>query len=226
MFHFIYKGKFDCLITKADFEIYVENLYNDMKKLFKISWNPKKFIITMEIDPTKEKGWGGNTDYDRNTDIIYKLTLQLFGFSKREQTFSIIQKLFGYTLTHEMLHVFIPSVQNNSCWSEGVTDFMTFWYTDTISENLTRLTEEYKNITDKEYKQHKYGYVKGFQKMAKLYEEDSSVIKDMKRIIKDFNKNDISKKNTYLKKDIIEYNPRFSIFFNGKCNTHFEHKLK
>jgi hypothetical protein len=224
MFQFIYKGKFNCLITKDVFETHIEQLYDNMKKMFGISWSPKKFIVTMEIDPKKSKGWGGNTNYDFKTNT-FLLTLQLFGFSKNEQTISIIEKLFGYVLTHEMLHFFIPYVQNNSCWSEGVTDFMTFWYTDTISENLFRLKKEYKEITDPSYKQHKFGYLSGFKKMVKLYEDDPSVITDMKRIIKDFNKNDKNRQKIYTHKDIIEYNPKFVGFFIGKCNTHVKHEL-
>ena len=228
MFKFIYKGKFNCLITKDVFETHVKQLYYDMKKRFKVIWSPKKFIVTMEMDPTKQKGIGGTTNmvYGKETPITYRLNLQLFGFSKSEITFLIIQEMFGNTLTHEMLHFFIPSINNNSCWSEGVTDFMTFWYSDKIDENLTRLTNEYKHITDKQFKLHKYGYLTGFKKMTKLYKEDSSVITDMKRIIKNFNKNDSNKKKKYTREDIIDYNPKFSIFFNGKCNNHYPHKFK
>jgi hypothetical protein len=225
MFIFRYIGKFDCLISKNIFENYVENLYNNLKKCFNISWSPKKFIVIMEIDLKKKRGIGGCTDYDRKTDIIFRLHLQLFGYNKNDITFSILEKFFGYTLTHEMLHFFIPSVKNNSCWSEGVTDFMTFWYNNTISENLIKLTNEYKNITDPIYKKHKYGYITGFKKMAKLFKEDPSVINDMKHIIKDFNKNDMIKKKEYTEKDIINYNQKFKIFFNGKCNKHYKSVL-
>ena len=55
MFKFQYIGKFDCLISKNIFENYVENLYNNLKKCFEISWSPKKFVITMEIDPKKKR---------------------------------------------------------------------------------------------------------------------------------------------------------------------------
>ena len=55
MFQFRYIGKFDCLISKNVFENYVKNLYNNIKKCFQISWSPKKFVITMEIDPNKKK---------------------------------------------------------------------------------------------------------------------------------------------------------------------------
>ena len=200
MFDFRYIGKFDCLISKNIFENYVENLYNNLKKCFKISWSPKKFIVTMEIDPKKRLGYGGCTNYDRKTDIVYKLNLQLFGYKISEITFSIIQKLFGYILTHEMLHFFIPSVKNNSCWTEGVTDFITFWYYNTINENLIKLTNEYKNITDPIYKKHKYGYITGFKKMDKLYKEDPLIINDMKHIIKDFNKMILLKRKNIQKK--------------------------
>jgi hypothetical protein len=77
---------------------------------------------------------------------------------------------------------------------------MTFWYNNTIDENLIRLTNEYKNITDQTYKKHKYGYITGFKKMAKLYKEEPLIINDMKHLIKDFNKNDmIKKKNIHNK---------------------------
>jgi len=223
MFQFIYKGKFNCLITKDVFETHIKNLYNNMKKLFEISWSPKKFIVTMENDPKRDHGWGA-TIIENNIEI-FSLTIQLFGHRKWEQTFLIIQQLFGNILTHEMLHFFIPYIDNKACWSEGVTDFMTFWCSGTISENLFRLKKEYKEITDPSYKQHKFGYLSGFKKMVALYEDDPSVIDDMKRIIKDFNKNDKSRQKTYTEKDIIEYNPKFKVFFIGKCNTHVKHEL-
>jgi hypothetical protein len=225
MFRFIYKGNFDCLITKDVFETHMQNLYYDMKKRFNIKWSPKKIIITMDMNSKKSKGWGGTTNYDRKTDIVYRLELQLYGYTKKEQTFEILQKLFSITATHEMLHFFIPYVQNNPCWSEGVTDFMTFWFNDTISDNLTRLKREYLEITNKEYKSHKYGYITGFKKMAALYKKDKAIITDIIQMIKDFNKNDNNKKKNYEQSDIISYNAKFKTFFIGKCNQHYTHSL-
>ena len=225
MFQFIYKGRFDCIITKDIFEQHVKNLYNDIKKKFNITMDPKKFIVTMEIDSKKSKGYGGYTDYDRKTEIIYYLNLQLFGYPKKEQTFELIQGFFGIMLTHEMFHFFLPSVKNNSCWSEGVTDFMTFWYMDAIEENLLRLQNEYKEIKDPKYKEHKYGYITGFKKMVKLYNEDKTVIDTMKMIIKDFNKNLETKQKKYTSSDIISYDKNFKTFFTGKCNNHIAHEL-
>jgi len=225
MFQFIYKGRFDCLITKEMFEAYVKNIYSKIQKELNITMVPKKFIVTMEMDSNKPKGYGGYTDYDRKTDIIYYLNLQLFGYPKKEQTFELMQGLFENILIHEMLHFFIPSVKNNSCWTEGVTEFMTFWYLDIIDETLLRLENEYKEIKDAKYKEHKYGYLIGFKKMVKLYNEDKTVINIMKKIIKDFNKNSESKQKEYLSSDIISYDKRFKTFFTGKCNHHIEHKL-
>lgn len=223
MFEFTYKGKFNCIITKNVFETYVKRLYNNLKRRFKVSWSPKKFLVTMEIDPKKPQGWGG-TVLEKSSET-YSLLVQLFGYDKHEQTFAIIQQLFGNILTHEMMHFFIPYIDNNSCWSEGVTDFMTYWYSDTISETMFRLEKEYKQITDPSYKQHKFGYISGFKKMLKLYKKDPTVIDDMLRIIKDFNKNEITKQKTYTRKDIINYNPKFSVFFIGKCNEHVTHTV-
>ena len=199
-------------------------LYNDMKTRLGIKWSPKKFVITFESDPNRKKGIGGSTDYDRKTDIVHRLHLQLFGYPKKEQTFDLIQQMFGDTLTHEMLHFFIPSVKDNSCWSEGVTDFMTFWYSDSIEENLHRVKQQYKHIEDPDYKQHLYGYITGFKKMATLYKESPSVIDDMKRIIKEFN-TDEAKKHDHTASDIIAYNSNFKTFFTGKCNRHIPHVL-
>jgi hypothetical protein len=224
MFEFIYKGKFDSLITKETFELYIRTLYADLKKLFRVTWSPKKFIVSMEINTTKPQGWGGNFEFDPTTSG-YKLNLQLFGYPKNKQTFAVIDKLFGHTLIHEMLHAFIPYLQNKSCWSEGVVEFMTFWYTDTIRENMARLAIEYKNITDQEYKQHKYGYLTGCKKMAALYFADPSVIEDMRRLIRDFNKDLESKKVQWTAADIVAYNPNFRTFFGGRCNQHIAHEL-
>ena len=226
MFQFIYKGKFDCIITKEMFEIYIKKLYNNIKERFKIKFIPKKFIVTLEIDSKKSKGWGGNKDIELDgNDIIYTLFLQLHGFTREEQTPILFDRFFGNTITHEMFHFFLPSVKNNSCWSEGVTDFMTFWYMDAIEENLVRLQNEYKEITDAKYKEHKYGYITGFKKMVKLYNEDKTVIDVMKKVIKDFNKSSESKQKEYMSSDIISYDKRFKTFFIGKCNKHIEHKL-
>ena len=53
MFQFIYKGRFDCLITKEVFESHVERMYNEMKRQLDVKWSPAKIIITMEMDPER-----------------------------------------------------------------------------------------------------------------------------------------------------------------------------
>ena len=224
MFEFVYKGKFDSLITKETFELYIRTLYGDLKKLFQVTWSPKKFVTTMEINPRKDTGWGGVNWFDAETNTFH-LQIQLFGFSKKEQSFKILNELFGNTLLHELLHFFIPPVQDNSCWTEGVTDFMTFWYTHAIEQNLAKAIKEYAEIDDEAYKQHKYGYFTGLKKMARLYFADSSVIDDMRRIITDFNKNLEAKKEVYTAADIVAYNPKFKTFFLGRCNKHVAHEL-
>jgi len=225
MFQFIYKGKFDCIITKEMFETHVKNIYATIKKIFDIKFTPKKFIIIMHMDPLKTKqSWGGYTD-ETSASSVYKINLQIFGVPKKMQTFGFLELFFENIIIHEMLHFFIPSVKDNSCWTEGVTDFMTFWYLDTIEKNLLRLENEYKEIKDAKYKEHKYGYITGFKKMVKLYNEDKTVIDVMKKVIKDFNKSSESKQKEYMSSDIISYDKRFKTFFIGKCNKHIEHKL-
>jgi hypothetical protein len=226
MFQFTYKGRFESIITKETYELYIQKLYNDLKKTFEVKFTPKKFIVTLEIDIKKTQGWGGNTDIkiDGN-DIIYTLSLQLHGFTKEEQNEFVIRRFFGLLITHEMFHFFIPHVEDNSCWSEGVTDFMALWYLDTIQESLLRLQKEYKEIEDAKYKKHKYGYITGLKKMVKLYNEDKTVFDIMKQIIKDFNKNLETKQKKYKSLDIISYDKRFKTFFNSKCNNHIVHKL-
>lgn len=220
IFQFIYRGKYDCIINKNVFELYIKTLYNSIRKRLNVKFLPNKFIITMIMNPNKQKGWGGKTDnaiYD-----IFKLELQLYGYPKKLQTFEILQRFFGDIVRHEIFHFFIPYIENNSCWSEGVTDFMTFWYNGTINKKLKEYLDEYKLITDKTYKEHKYGYICGFQKMTKLFNNDHLIINDMMRIIQDFNKD---RKKKYTKNDIISYNNKFKIFFTKKCNEHIMHIL-
>jgi len=222
MFKFLYKGRFDCLISKETFETYVENLFHSMKSRFNVKWTPKQFLVVMEVDPKRRQGWGGNNWYDKQTNTV-TLQLQLFGFPKKDQTFNILQRLFGDTLTHEMLHCFIPPVEGNSCWTEGVTEFMTFWFHDTTDENLARTIREYNEITDEDYKRHKHGYVAGFKKMNALY-ADKTVMVSMLKVIRDFNKTPETKRRVYTKSDIIEYDGRFRTFFTGLCG-HVPHAL-
>jgi hypothetical protein len=218
MFIFIYKGKYDCLISKKDFESYIKNLYFDIKKKLNVKFTPKKIIITMSMNENKQQGWGGTT----NNEIynIFRLELQLHGYPKKLQTFEILSRFFGDIVRHEIFHFFIPYIENNSCWSEGVTDFMTYWYNDTIKIKLKEHLDEYNSINDKKYKEHKYGYISGFTKMAKLFYKNNLIIDDMKKIIQDFNKNDNNRQKSYTKDDIILYNNKFKTFFIGKCNIH------
>ena len=218
MFQFRYIGKFDCIITKKEYELYIKNMYYNMKKIFNIKYSPKKIKIIMEMNPKKSQGWGGTREIysgDINSDI-YEMKLQLFGYPKKLQTFNILAKFFGHIITHEMFHFFIPFIINYDLWSEGVTDFMAAWYNNNISNHLSSMVREYKQITDPDYKLHKYSYLAGYKKMVKLYKEDESVINIMKKIIKDCNKNKSDKKKTYIKSDIIKYNPKFKVFFYKK----------
>jgi hypothetical protein len=82
---------------------------------------------------------------------------------------------------------------------------------------------EYRNIKDKKYKEHKYGYISGFTKMAKLFYTNKLIINDIKKIIKDFDKN---RQKKYTKFDIISYNNKFKTFFTEKCNNNIIHVLK
>jgi hypothetical protein len=175
----------------------------------------------------KRYGYGGNVD-----EIYpnYTLQLQLFGFPKKKQTFELLHYFFGTIVTHELFHLLIPYVKGNSCWSEGVTDFMTFWYRDTlwhrdtISEHLLRLQHEYNEITNKTYKAHKYGYITGLKKMVKLYNEnptsEKSIIDDMRKIMKEFDRT-----KEYTAADIIAYNPKFKTFFTDRCNKYITHDI-
>ena len=97
---------------------------------------------------------------------------------------------------------------------------MTFWYHDTITENLSRLLHEYNEMTDEKYKAHKYGYITGLKKMVTLYNKDPSVMDDMKKIIKEYDRT-----KEYTATDIIAYNPKFKTFFIGRCNKHIPHDL-
>lgn len=64
----------------------------------------------------------------------------------------MLQNFFGGIIRHEIFHFFIPYIENNSCWSEGVTDFMTYWYNDTIKIKLIEKLDEYTFIKDKNIK--------------------------------------------------------------------------
>jgi preprotein translocase subunit SecA len=74
--------------------------------------------------------------------------------------------------------------------------------------------------TDEKYKAHKYGYITGLKKMVTLYNKDPSVMDDMKKIIKEYDRT-----KEYTATDIIAYNPKFKTFFIGRCNKHIPHDL-
>jgi hypothetical protein len=230
MFQFIYKGRFDCLITKEIFESHVKTTYTAMKQQLGVTWSPAKFVVTMETDPKRPRGIGGTTDYDRKTEIIFRLHLQLLGVPKKEQTFELMKQLFDYTLRHELFHFFIPSIQNNSCWTEGVTDFMTTLHTHGSTEGnllgfLAQMNQRYKEAKD-DYKQHLHGYLAGYKKMLTLFHEDASVVEDVYKLIRARHKNDETYKREYSPSDIIAQNPKFRTFFLGRCNTHIPHAFK
>jgi len=226
MFHFIYKGKFDCLISKGTFEMYIQNLYHSIKKHCGITYNPKKITITMETDETRKKnmsGTSGWTDFGKKYPD-YEIVLHFFGYPKKEQTFDILNWFFEKIVTHELFHIFIPDILGNSCWTEGVTEFMMIWYNDIVNNTNTmreynlELQHKYNEITDETYKAHRYGYITGFKKMAALYTKNPSVIEDIKKSMKerDYRKN-------YTDADIIAYNPKFKTFFTSRCNKHIPH---
>jgi hypothetical protein len=224
MFQFVYKGKYDCLITKEIFETYVKTLFNNLQKYFAVTWAPKKFNVIMEMNRNKPQGWGGTLKHSDDSSEI-TLQLMLHGYPKKLQTFEVINKFFGSIVTHEMFHVFIPYIKGNSCWSEGVTDFMTSWYNNNIVETLAQKMDEYKTTKDPIYKAHKYGYLTGFKNMVKIYNEDNSVINTIRKIVKDYHKNDETRNKIYTSLDIISYYPKFKVFFTGKCNKHIDHAL-
>ena len=219
-FVFRYKGKFDWLISKEVFEAYCIHIYDDLKRVFKVEWSPKTFFITVETKANKQRGWGGNFQKDA---AGFHLDLQLFGCPKKDQTLTLLQSLLDHTLTHEMLHGFVPSVQGNSCWTEGVVEYLTYWYHDKVADNLARMEEEYKAITDPRYKKHKYGYLVGARKMSRLA-KDEGVMKDLKRLIWDYNRNEESHLKVYTRQDVVAYNARFATFFGAKC-FHVPHAL-
>jgi hypothetical protein len=108
-----------------------------------VAWSPKEFHITVETNVKKPRGWGGNFQKDQTG---FYLDLQLFGCPKQEQTFTLLHSLLDHTLTHEMLHGFVPFVQGNSCWTEGVVEYLTYWHNGNVAENLARMQEEYTAI--------------------------------------------------------------------------------
>lgn len=216
VFRFRYKGKFDWLISKEVFEAYCRHLYADLKRVFEVAWSPKEFRITVETDPKKPRGWGGNFQKDA---AGFHLDLQLFGCPKKEQTFTLLQSLLDHTLTHEMLHGFVPFVEGNACWTEGVVEFLTYWYYGKVRENLAVLEEEYAAMKDPVYKRHKYGYLEGVRKMARL---ENAVLADVQRLVRDANRN---VQKVWTRQDVVAYNPKLAAFFGPKCNEHVPHKL-
>ena len=133
----------------------------------------------------------------------------------------LIQEMFEHTLRHEMFHFLIPSVKDNSCWTEGVVEFMTNLFRQhgsqkaNLESSLYRLTQTYNETTDIVYKEHLYGYVNGFKKMLKLFNEDPDILDDIRDTYK----------RPYSAADIIAYNPKFKIFFRGRCNKHVVHEF-
>lgn len=218
MFEFVYKGERDFNVTKTVFETFITTLYEDLRHLFRAQWSPKKIIVTMHVDPKLSRMIGGTTN--KLSKYRYVLDLFLHGIEKQKQTKTVVDELFNYTATHEMFHFFMPYVHNNSCWSEGVTDFMTFWFRNKLEKEVPLSLKNYQEIKEPQYKKHRRGYALGLNKMFELYKKNPSVLGDIKLMVFDYWVDVRSVTRSYSAKDVIQYNPSFKTFFGSEACVH------
>jgi hypothetical protein len=219
MFEFVYKGESDFNVPKPMFETFMKTLFADLKQLFKAQWSPKKIIVTMHVNPKMDRMIGGTTN--KPSKFRYVLDLFLNGIEKPKQTKKVIDELLNYTATHEMFHFFMPYVHTNSCWSEGVTDFMTFWFRNKLEKEVPLQLKQYNEITDAQYKKHRRGYAMGLNKMFELYKKNPNVIVDIKQMVFDYLSDITSVTRAYSAKDVIKYNPLFKTFFGSNACVHY-----
>lgn len=175
----------------------------------------------MDIDAKqKQQAKGGNTN--KPSHDIYTLDLQLYGFPRKTQTYAILHEFLYEVAIHEIFHFFMPYVHNCSCWSEGVTDFMTMWFCNNLDKFKIVNEWKYNNQVEQKNKAHRYGYVTGYKKMYDLYQANKEqILKDIFRMIKDYWRNDETIEKEYTPEDIIQYNEKFKTFFaNTKCMQH------
>jgi hypothetical protein len=98
MFHFIYKGRFDCLISKDTFEMYIQNLYYDIKKRFGVTYNPKKFTIKREGDTVLVIRNGDNNQVVSRTTHTSEIDPRIFTASNGKVNYLIVSADKGHVL--------------------------------------------------------------------------------------------------------------------------------
>jgi hypothetical protein len=57
-----------------------------------------------------------------------------------------------------------------------------------------------------------------------LLAKDEGVMQDLKRLIRDYNRNEETHLKVYTRQDVVAYNARFATFFGAKCG-HVLHTL-
>lgn len=226
---FKYTGKF-YICSKKDFELFFINTTKKIIDMYNIKYFPRKITIKFESKKYKGKNcnysYGGTWDGCRKKGKVAKLLLQAWNLPK-----NMYKEFLETIVVHEIFHLFIPGIyykdgSENSCFSEGFVEFLTYKYNNKLS-NIIKKYDEYNKIKNKNYKQHKFPYIFTPYYMYKLYKKDSNKIDNLiNNMIYNFNNSYINYYKKYTKKDIIKYDNLFKKLFSKKCDNHITHKLK
>ena len=153
---FEYNGPYLLSIKKSIYEKLIIKTYNDFVKLYNIEYKPKKFIIKYY----GKKMTGGITNYGGTSnkykkDETFVLSLQVYIDPKyKKKVYNDIKHI----ITHEILHFFVPAVNKNGCWTEGLTDFLAYKYENNLPQIINNMND-LSLIKNKTYYEHKYSYI-------------------------------------------------------------------
>ena len=221
---FNYVGKF-YLSKKKDFENFFIKTIINIIEIYKIKYFPKKIIVNFECkqynDSSGNCSFGGTWSNIRKKTHMPILLLQSWNLPKKDYKF-FLDKI----VVHEIFHLFIPSIKENGCFSEGFVEFLTYKYNNNL-DDIIKNQEIYNKLENNEYKIHKYSYYYTPLYIYKIYLKNPDKIDNLINImIFDFNKNYKNYYKIYKREDIINYNIIFKKLFSKKCNNHILHKLK
>jgi hypothetical protein len=229
---FNYIGKF-YISKKKDFEIFFIKTIQNIINIYNIKYFPKKIIVNFESKiyyDSKNCSYGGTWNNVREKNYVPTLLLQSWNLQKEDY-----KNFLDMMVVHEIFHLFVPSIENNGCFSEGFVEFLTYKYNNNL-DDIIKNKEIYNKLDNNEYKIHKYPYHYGPFCIYKIYLKNQPKIDDLiNNMIFNFNKNYKNYYKIYKKEDIISYDKVlrklngspviFKKLFSKKCN-HTIHKLK
>lgn len=122
---------------------------------------------------------------------------------------------FYHIIVHEFFHLFLPHIEGNACWSEGVTDFFAFYFQNCLYaiEEATAKVVAVKT-SDPTYYRHKHGYITGSTDMLRLYmKAPDRMDATLRKVMQDTNATKAATEKRYEQSDILAFDPAFEVFF-------------